>query len=264
MKKYLIVFKLSWARQLEYRFNFLLGRLRNIIILLLLFYVWRSLTYATGTFAGYSNLELITYIFGINILRSVIFGSQSIETAREINEGSFSIYLIKPVNYFFYVFAREMAERMINVAAAIFEIIIFILILDVKIFLQTNFNLLFLFLISSVFALILYFILSYLISLIAFWSRECFGPRFLFEWFLEFASGAYFPLDILPKLFFKALSFMPFMYIIYLPMSIYLGKYNFSQIITGMSLQVFWIVVFSIITYFVWCKGLKRYVGEGM
>ena len=51
-----------------YRLNFVLGRFRNIIVLLLLFYVWRSLTLKTGTFAGYSDTELITYVFAVNIL----------------------------------------------------------------------------------------------------------------------------------------------------------------------------------------------------
>lgn len=264
MKKYWSVFKISWQKQLEYRFNFLLGRLRNIIVLLLFYYVWHSLTYNTGEFAGWTSAELMTYVFGANILRSIIFGAQSREAAQEINDGGFSIFLIKPVNHFLYVFFRELAERSVNFITAVAEVFIFSIILNIQFIRQLNWQILLIFTLSSLLALLLYFILSYFISMLAFWSREAMGPRFLFEWILEFASGAYFPLDILEKIFFVILQFLPFMYLIYLPMSIYLGKINLTEAWQSSGIQVFWILIISIIAWMAWHKGLKRYSGEGM
>ncbi|MCK5416234.1 ABC-2 family transporter protein [Candidatus Parcubacteria bacterium] len=259
MKKYFTVFKLSIARELEYRFNFFLGRLRNIIILLLLFYVWQALTYKTGSFAGYTQQELITYIFGVNILRSIIFGAQSKQLASEINDGWFSKYLVQPINVFLYQFFRELGERSIHLFSAIIEVIIFVLILDVDIFIQTNFLILISLFFSILFATILYYLLSYLISMLAFWSRETMSPRFLFEWFLEFASGVYFPLDILSKLFFVSLTFLPFIYLIFFPISIYLGKYGTTQMIAGIFTQLIWIISIGMLNIYVWNKGLKKY-----
>lgn len=264
MKKYLAIFKISWETRLAYRFDFFIGRFRNIMILVVLYYVWNALSRGVGGFAGYEREELFAYVFGAIILRSVILGSQSRRIAMEINDGTFSKYLVQPVNYFWLVFWRDLADKSLNLLSAILEIAIFILITGAPVFLQTNSVNLLLLLISVIFAFILYFILSYLMSLIAFWSREAMGPRFLFEWFLELASGIYFPLNILPIVFFTFLSFLPFAYIIYFPLRIYLGKADGHDIASGLLLPIIWIAALGFFTRFVWIRGLKRYTGEGI
>lgn len=264
MKKYWIVFKNNWQRELEYRVDFFLGRLRSIVVLLLLYFVWTSLAGNSGRFAGYSGAELVSYVFLANVLRQIIFGAQSRRTAQEINDGTFSVYLVKPVNHFWYVFWNEAAQRSINFLAAAVEISVFAFLFKASFILQTDWRILILFTAAVILALFLYFILSHLASLIAFWSREAMGPRFLFEWFLEFASGAYFPLNILSSIFYIALIFLPFAYLIYFPISLYLGKLSDWQILTGISIQLIFIVAFGFLAIFVWKRGLKRYSGEGI
>lgn len=264
MSKYWIVFKNSWERELEYRFDFFLGRLRSVVVLLLLYFVWLTLSSKTGRFANYTSAEIITYVFIVNILRSVIFGAQSRRMAGEINDGTFSSYLLKPINHFWYVFWGELAQRSIYFITAIVEVIVFALILNVNFFWQIDKLILAIFAVSIIFSIFLYFIMSYLVSLFAFWSREAMGPRFLFEWFLEFASGAYFPLSILSGIFYAVLIFLPFAYLIYFPVSVYLGKFDFQQGLTGISIQLLFIGVLGFLALFVWKRGLRRYSGEGI
>ncbi len=264
MKKYLAVFKISWSQELTYRFNFVMSRLRSIIILLLLYYVWTNLSSATGRFAGYTREELLTYVFGINILRAVIFGSSSRQMAAEINDGTFSVYLIKPVNHFWYIFFREFAQRSIYFLTAIIEVVVLVFILKVNLFWLSSGKLLLLFLISMVGSLFLYYLLSYLVGLLAFWSRESMGPRFLFDWILEFASGAYFPLDILSRGFFVFFSILPFAYLIYFPAIIYLARVDFLGAFKIIAMQILWIIILGLFVNFVWHKGLKKYTGEGI
>lgn len=264
MKKYRIVFKNSWQKELEYRIDFFLGRLRSIVVLLLLYFVWTSLSGNSVRFAGYTGDELVTYVFLVNIIRQVVFGAQSRRTAQEINDGAFSAYLVKPINHFWYVFWSEAAQRSINFLAAVVEIAVFAFIFKASFIFQTDWQILISFATAVILALFLYFILSHLVSLIAFWSREAMGPRFLFEWFLEFASGAYFPLNILSSVFYFFLIFLPFAYLIYFPASLYLGKLNGWQILTGISIQFLFIVAIGFFTTLVWKNGLKRYSGEGI
>ncbi len=51
-RKYGTIFRISWEKELEYRFNFFLARLRNIMVMLLLYFVWVALTGDSGRFAG--------------------------------------------------------------------------------------------------------------------------------------------------------------------------------------------------------------------
>jgi len=262
--KYGAVFLISWQRELEYRFNFVLGRLRNIVTMLLLYFVWVSLTEKTGTFAGYSRAELITYVFGINILRSLILGTQSKQVVVDINEGMFSAYLVMPMSHVLRAFFSELAQRSISFLTAIAEVALFALLLGVTFFVQRDGLLALLFLVSLAMAVALFFALSYLISLLAFWSREALGPRFLFDWVLEFASGAYFPLDILPASVLALVKALPFAGIMYLPLQIYLGRVGPGGAVTGILLQLFWTGITSLIILVAWKRGLRRYTGEGM
>jgi ABC-type uncharacterized transport system permease subunit len=91
MKKYWTVFKISWQREFEYRLNFFIGRLHGVVILILPYYVWTSLTQATGKFADYSRAQLVAYVFGVNILHSIIMGSQSRRAAQNKRRNFFNL-----------------------------------------------------------------------------------------------------------------------------------------------------------------------------
>lgn len=93
MGKYFYSFFLSLEQYTHNRLEFFLGRLRNIIVLILLYYVWIGVSSATGKFSSFTTNELVTYVLLANILRSFIFGAQSRRIAIEINDGIFSVYL---------------------------------------------------------------------------------------------------------------------------------------------------------------------------
>jgi ABC-2 type transport system permease protein len=90
------------------------------------------------------------------------------------------------------------------------------------------------------------------------------GPKFLFDWFLEFASGAYFPLDILASGLFAVFASLPFFYLLYFPIQVYLGRLPFRQVAGGIGLQLVWIGLCILGARFVWAKGLMRFTGEGI
>jgi len=263
-KKYWVVFKISWQKELEYRFNFLLARIRSVLVMLLLTFVWLALTKKSGRFAGYSQTELVTYVFGINVLRSVIFGAQSRQVAADINEGMLSAYLTRPVNYLFQTFSAEFAQRSLYAVTALGEVLLFLFLLKVDLWVQRDPAVLALFALSVALAATLYFLLSYAVSLLAFWSREALGPKFLFEWVLEFASGAYFPLDILAPELFAFFALLPFALVMYLPMEIYLGRADLNAALRGIALQASWIALFGPAVLWIWRRGLRKYTGEGM
>jgi ABC-type uncharacterized transport system permease subunit len=106
--------------------------------MLLLYFVWLALTRKSGRFAGYSQAELVTYVFGINILRSVIFGAQSRQVAADINDGRLSAYLTMPLNYFSRTFSAELAQRSLYAMTALGEVLLFSLLFKVDLLIQRN------------------------------------------------------------------------------------------------------------------------------
>ncbi len=262
MKKYWHVFRLALSNQFVHRFNFVFGQLRQLVVLLLLYYVWSSLTRSSGQFAGYTTDQFMTYVFGVVVLRAIVFGGQGRELASDINAGTFSTHLLKPIHALGYYYTRELAERLVLMCIAFAEVVLIVGIFDIHILRPMSVTHGLVVSASVLLAHVLYVFLSTLVNLLAFWTREAMGPRFFFEWILEFASGAYFPLTIVGGGLYVLLRALPFFYLIFSPMSLYINPLQAWYV--PVAIQVLWIVIVGLGVSFVWRRGLRAYTGEGV
>lgn len=113
-------------------------------------------------------------------------------------------------------------------------------------------------------ALVLYFFISMVISLFAFWTEEIWATRFLIGLiFLEFFSGSYFPIDILPKWLSGIIYLTPFPYLIFFPMKIWLEQLSIVLIVQSFVICSIWVILFYYLTLFLWRKGSKTYGAFG-
>jgi ABC-2 type transport system permease protein len=111
--------------------------------------------------------------------------------------------------------------------------------------------------------MVLYFEMSYLLGALGFWTSDSWGPRFCFETILEFCAGAYFPIDVLPQAAQKILLMLPFPYLVFFPLKIYLERGSFMMIVHCLLMQMFWIAALSLMIHTFWKAGLKKYAAEG-
>lgn len=263
MKKYLFVLKNTWDETLTYRINFIMWRVRMIVFLISLYFLWLAVMPSEGTLFGYTKQFMITYILGTSLLSAIIQSTRSHVIADEINFGTLSHFLIRPINYFYYWFARDLGDKAINIVFSIFELTILFLLLRPPFFIQTDISYIFPFIISILLAVVLYFLFSLLLSFIGFWSAEVWAPRFIFFAVSSFLAGGYFPLDILPTPLFEFFTFLPFGYILYFPLKVYLGQLPLLQIYTGLAISTFWVFSLYIFAKYVWTRGLRIYTAQG-
>lgn len=263
MNKYLQILKISWQENFVYRLNFLMWRLRVVIRILAVYFLWHAVFQDKGEIFGYGKAQILTYILGISLMWAVVLASRSIDIAAEIHRGDLTLFLLKPINYFKYWFTRDIADKILNLFFAFFEIALIYFFLKPLIFWQANFWLYPLFFLSVFLSIILYFLLNLLLGFIAFWSAEFWAPRFLVYIFIEFLAGGIFPIDILPKPVFAVISRLPFSYLLYFPLKIYLGQLDFRQIGSGFLISLFWIFILFRAVKSVWQLGLSTYSAEG-
>ncbi len=263
MKKYWSIFMIYWQEGLTRRASFLMERFRALVVLISFYYFWSALLKNRTSFVGYDRPQMLTYVLGMNVLRSLVFSTRTEEIASEINHGRLSAYLLKPVNFMFYSLFRDLSEKSINFVSSIIEVAGLMLIFGVKVHWPQNLSAWLLFGISTFGAMWLYFILSFMTACWGFWTSESWGPRFLLELFLEFTAGAFFPLDVLPYLAKKIIKCFPSPYLVFFPLQIFLGKYNTLQIVNGLSIQIFWIFAISGMARYVWLRGMQTYSSAG-
>ena len=263
MNKYLMIAKNTWNEILTYRLNFVIWRIRVVLQLLTIYFIWHSVLPKDATLQSYNQSQILTYILGTSIIGSLVLASRSYSVGDEIDKGDLSNFLIKPINYFFYHFARDIADKAMNLTLATIELSIIFTLLKPPLFVQTQLDYLVFTILAVVLALIMYFFINFLIGLIGFWSSETWGPRFLFFMVIGFVSGGLFPLDLLPQSVFSMMKLLPFTYLFYFPLKIYLGQLSAGEIFFGLSITIFWISALFLIVKLVWLKGLKIYTAQG-
>lgn len=265
MQKYLTVFQVSWQDMFVYRLNFVLWRLRNLLRFLMVFFLWRGIFSTTTSVFGYSQPQILSYVFMILVMQSLILSAPSTDNiGGEIGNGDLSNYLVKPIGYLKYWFTRDMASKILNVFFAFGEITLLWLTFRPVITLPSS-PLAFLgFLIAAFFALMIYYLLSASARFIAFWTPEnTWGLAFLLLIFTEILSGGIFPLNILPSWAYFLLQLTPFPYFGYFPIAIFSGKIVGLEMLRVLVQSGIWLVITYALTKLLWKKGLVVYQASG-
>lgn len=263
--KYIQTIKTSWENGFVYRLNFIMWRVRSVIQILVVYFLWLAIFKGGGTIASYEKQTMLTYILGTAILRSFVLASRSQDIGSEIASGDLSNFLVKPLNYFGNWMSRDLADKALNFIFVVIELSLLILILKPTLLIQTQFVYLGLFFIAGILAMLIYFFLSFLISAITFWYPEYNGwpARFLSFVLIEFLSGGLFPLDIFPEFAYRVLRILPPAYFLFYPMQIYLGRLNLPEVLSVFSVMLFWLAALVIVSRLVWSQGLKIYGAYG-
>src|SRR5476649_1174410 len=137
MNKYFLIIKNTWSEIVNYRISFFIWRMRSVLQMLTLYYLWFSITNKNTSFFHYSQSQLLTYIFGTTVVVAIIFSTRTTEVANDINEGNLSNYLVRPMSYFMYIFVRDIGDKLLNILFSIVEVGLLILLLKPDLFLQT-------------------------------------------------------------------------------------------------------------------------------
>ncbi len=248
-----------------YRLNFLLWRFRSVVSFLTLVFFWQAIYGIRQEVFGYQKSQMLTYIIGITFLRGIVFGSRTADLAGMIKSGDVvNKFLTRPWNVIKAWFFRDLAAKFLDTLFVFLELSLILRFISLPFYLPKDWRFLLLFGISCLLSIVLYFFINFFFSIIAFWIDNIWAPRWLFGViFLEFMSGAFFPLDVLPKTLFNFIKLTPFPYLIYFPIKIYLGQVDVLGTIKILGLMFFWLCLILPLTNLVWKKGLKAYSAYG-
>jgi ABC-2 type transport system permease protein len=236
-----------------------------VLQMVALLFVWSAILDGSGNTFNYSSAELLTYIFGISLLRSVVFTGRTTDVQAEISSGDLNNLLVRPLKYFSYWFSRDIADKLVNSGFAVIEITIIISILNPPLALPASIIHLALFLITIILANVLYFFFSLCISMTTFWLPEGNGwpQRFFILVLIEFLVGGLFPLDILPETLKTLAVMLPTAYMGYAPVQIYLGRFDLSTAAMAAAFSVMWISIFYLLAKIMFKKGTRIYGAYG-
>lgn len=262
-RKYAFLIRLSWSAGFVYRLNFIMWRVRLVLMLLTSYFLWQAVFKGRTEIFGYSQNQMLSYIMLAAVLQSMVLASRSIDLAGVINSGELSNIIIRPISNLWYWLSRDAADKALNLIFSGVEISLLIILLKPPLA-WPGFSL------SAVSLLLilppatlLYYFINYLFGLTGFWTNEVWAPRFLLMVVLQFLAGLMFPLDVLPQTIQNLAMWTPFPYLVYFPAQVMLAKVSWIEAWRGISATVVWMIIFGAAVEVVWRKGLRAYGAEG-
>jgi ABC-2 type transport system permease protein len=263
VKKYLTLFTLAWQKQLEVRSDFLFERVRSLCIMVSLYFLWSTLLQNQTSLWTYSKNDLLTYVFLMTFLRAWVLASVTYRMPVEIARGKISDLLLRPISPFAFWATQDAANKVLNVSSSILELALFSYFVSFPFVLPNDVSRWIGFIASTLLAIVMYFQMSYMLGSMGFWTSESMGPWFCFEVFMEFCAGAYFPIDLMPAVAQSFFKLLPFPYLVFYPISIFLGKLSGPEMVRCLAIQSFWIFVLGLGVRLVWRAGMRRFAAEG-
>jgi ABC-2 type transport system permease protein len=266
MKKYWHVINIGIQNTLVYRVNFLFRSAFGLIPLTATIMLWRTIYQGKGTgeVAAYTLTQMVSYYLVITIVDALTaVNEDDWQIAADIKDGNISQFLLKPIDYLTYRLCLFGAGRLIYTVVAILPVGLFIYFQRDQFILPKDWSTLGFFLLSITMTGLLQFFMSYTMALLAFWVLEVATFIFILFAFEYLAGGHLFPLDILPPAVETALHFTPFPYLLFFPVSIFLGRASGSEIWHGLGIQAMWVVAMYCLARFVWSRGIKKYSAVG-
>jgi ABC-2 type transport system permease protein len=263
VRKYLVAYSVALQETLQRRATLLMDRLGGFAIVISLYSFWSALMGGKASFLGYTRPEMITYVLIINVLRSLVFTGRGWQLVGEISHGKISSYLVRPLSYHGYALALDLAQKTVHAVSAFFEIALLAAFIRGGLFIPRHPATWLLFGCSAALASLIFFFMEFMVSSLAFWTSESGGPLFCFDLFMQFAAGAFFPLDVLPDALRRALEATPFPYLVYFPARIFLEKVTPAEAARALASEAAWLAVFLAAALSIWRAGVRSYAAEG-
>lgn len=226
---YLAYTKMSFKNMFAYKFEVLLWTTTTPIMLAIYYFLWGAIYSNTGQeiIRGFTFPELMVYFVMVEIVSIIIWENSDSWLADRVYTGDLIISLIRPIEVFFNRLFQRFGNILFYVPVNVsIMTAIGIFFFGLKIINYTFFAL---FLISLTVSIFLFYSLSFLLGMSAFWLKKYSGIRMIKNGIFWLLGGGVLPIAFFPGLAQKIMAFFPFQYMLYTPVQIFLGKFAFAE-----------------------------------
>ncbi len=265
---YFYFIRLAFLKFLAYRLRYYTGVISYTIFVSGHYYIYSALfasavaESATGTIGGLSLPEMITYVAISWIGRSFYFNNIARELSRMIQDGEIAVLLVRP----FHVQTMMMFEA---IGESGFRLLMFtlpIMVVVVPLFgLQGPpepglYGWTFL---SFCLALVIFSQINFLVGCLAFAMKNIQGVMRAKMVSIDFLTGVVVPFTFFPEWFQQVMNWLPFQYISYVPVTIFLGKRQGGALTEALLIQLAWAVGLFVAGRLVWARSVRTVIVQG-
>lgn len=265
MQPYRKLFFLSWQKFLAYRLNFVLHAVIVLMMALAYLYLWQSVTSQTPSIGSYSSRELMTYLIGALFFNGIVsFGAAGDQVNDEIQRGELNRYLAQPLPALGAWLTTDLARHSLRTLYLLGTLGVLVALFSRELLppIDAWHALAAIASVGLAYGIIYHWIV--LLALASFWLTDSWSLRFGFRIVAEFGTGAFIPLTFFPGWLQTICFALPFKFLAYVPMQLYLGRLTGAETTRAFLEAAVWLLALIGLTQLVWQRGLRRYEGVGI
>lgn len=271
MKKF---FKTYWPFAINeiktnfaYKGSFYLFILSRVLGIFISYFLWMAIygSSTSQTLGSLTQNEMIVYIFMSYVATGLIAISISGDIGFHVVEGSIASNMIKPIDYRSSLLFKAIGAMIYRFFVP--SLFIWIGLETYKFFILkvpfTGISNIILFLISCILSFLIYVFFDFCFGMLAFYTTYIFGMAIAKNAIMSFLTGQLIPLSFFPAAAQKIFDYLPFSSMNYVPVMIYLGKYNGNELLFALGRQALWVILLFGLGSLLWSRITKRLIVLG-
>ena len=260
------VFSTAFKKQIAYRVDFWI-QFGSVIFgsVGLAYVLWSGIYSNQGatTLGGYTLQGMIFYYAFTPVIQRLMNGTDWGLAAEEIYSGTLTRYLIYPVSFFMYKYVQRIASSLVSVLQYGSFILIYAWAFGVPAETHITAQSVMLGFFIALLGGLFYFFIQLCLEAVAFWQDSVWSLLVMLRFSSMFLGGAVLPITLFPESLRKTLVLTPFPHLISLPIRTILGQSSQTDVLLGIEVLAFWIVLSLILMRLIWRQGLRTYAGVG-
>lgn len=261
LRVYIVFMWKAFLQRFTYRANSYFFILSSILRLSILASLWIALI-GEGSVQDTTAADMMSFVLINMVVSALTRSSIGNKLAERFTDGSIAIDFIRPIRLKYYLIAEQLGENLYSTIFHIIPVVVVGLVfLDVQLpaaWWQTG-----MFALTLVLGIVLIYSINYLIGLLVFWMKTAFYTNWLLGALMELFAGSVVPLWFYPAGLYHIAMSLPFRFISFEPVSIFLGRTTWSESWTVVGFQLIWIAVLLLLEYILWRKVQTKVIIQG-
>ncbi len=254
--------RMGFVNTIAYRLRYYTGIVTYFIYVSVYYFIWKAIYAHSTSIEGFDFGHLLTYVAVGWIIRSFYYNNIDQDLATQVLEGKLAMDLIKPVNPQLMYIAQALGESVFRLAMlTVPTAVVLLLVYPVRAPASGwHFAA---FLLSVFLSFFLVAGINFAIGTFAIRLKSILGLLRAKYFLLELFSGLLIPISFFPHAFQTAFAYMPFQYISYIPVLLYLGKISGFGILKALGIQVFWVAAMIAAGHGLWTWSSRQITIQG-
>ena len=264
IKKYCEVAKINFKGCIIWRFDILANLLLTVTKITFAYILWKAVFGKKDVIGGFTFYSMLTYyVTGAFLSGADMSKKISTEICTRVISGTFSKYIIIPVNIQIYFMAQNFGRLIFYLLLNMISLFTWIFILQISFSFTNNMYYLGTAAVMALLGLIFMTEFQFFIGILSFKFLEISMFRIIVDNIMVFITGAAIPLSLLPEAVTAVMRIFPFYYIIYLPSMLAIGR-NGNEALSGLIIIFAWVLVFFIINNLLYKRLRVLFEGVGI